>query len=174
MMSRGLPLSRTCRGIIEREVLEVLHARGWRLAVADQVTQGQLVGRLQLQADEPLVRTVTVHDDDQPTIIESPLLIEGDDAPDRVVLEDAHGEATARRRAREAVMDAGTEVGLAIVSEQRHGLGRVWIGWHVRPGEATGVTARRFVGRQARVRDLVATAGLNELRLVLRRLGDTS
>jgi nicotinamide mononucleotide (NMN) deamidase PncC len=171
MVSRGLPVSRTCRGIIEREVLEVLHARGWRLAVADGVTQGQLVGRLQLQADEPLVRTVMVHDDDQPTIMEAPPVIEGVGPP--AAYEDGRGEATARRRAREAVMAAGTEVGLAVVSEQRHGLGRVWIGWHVRPGEATGVTARRFVGRQARVRDLVATAGLNELRLVLRRLGDT-
>jgi hypothetical protein len=173
MVSRGLPISRTCRGIIEREVLEVLHTRGWRLAVDDQVTQGQLVARLQLQADEPLVRTVVVHDDDQPIVVDPPLIIEGEGAPPRAVLEDAHGEALARRRARDAVMAGATEVGLAVVSEQRHGLGRVWIGWHLRPGEATGVTARRFVGRQARVRDLVATAGLNELRLVLRRLGDT-
>jgi nicotinamide mononucleotide (NMN) deamidase PncC len=172
MVARGLPISRTCRGIIEREVLDVLHARGWRLAVADQVTQGQLVARLQLQEDEPVVRTVAM-DDDQPTVVDAPPVIEGDGSAARAAIEDAHGEARARRQARQAVMVAGTEVGLAVVSEHRHGLGRVWIGWHVRPGEATGVTARRFVGRQARVRDLVATAGLNELRLVLRRLGDT-
>jgi nicotinamide mononucleotide (NMN) deamidase PncC len=172
MVSRGLPISRTCRGIIEREVLEVLHTRGWRLAVADEVTQGHLVARLELQAEEPLVRTVVVPDVDQPVIVEPALIIEGAGAPSPAELQDAHGEATARRRAREAAVVAGTEVGLAVVSEQRHGLGRVWIGWHLRPGEATGVTARRFVGRQARVRDLVATAGLNELRLVLRRLGD--
>ena len=44
--------------------------------------------------------------------------------------------------AAEAARVGHTDVGLALVPEQRHGFGRVWIGWHLEGDDRSGATAR--------------------------------